>query len=417
MTPRQVERSYLLISGLYNLSASLIWGVNTLFLLNAGLDIFQVFIANGVFTASMMVFEIPTGVLADTRGRRASFLLSVIVILIGTLGYVWIAETTGSISGFVVMSVVLGLGYTFYTGAVDAWLVDALNATGYEGELDQVFARGGIVFAGSMLVGTLAGGLLGTLDLSLPYLVRSAMLAGVFVLAWFTMHDIGYTPHKGGWRKLPEEMGKIASASLAHGWKSIGVRLLMIVGLIQALFMDWSYHSWQPYFLGMLGREDAVWVAGIIAALIALSSMLGSALVVRFSNKNRRRTTLMLVGAIILGMGGIATGLADSFWAAVPIYLMVGIVFGLLGPVKQAYLHQLIPSEHRATVVSFDSLMRSGGAVGGQLGLGFLARQQSLSVGYIVGGIVSLLALPVLLILRRLGQSADRTGTESPAEE
>ena len=62
MTPRQVERSYLLISGLYNLSASLIWGVNTLFLLNAGLDIFQVFIANGIFTASMMVFEIPTGV-------------------------------------------------------------------------------------------------------------------------------------------------------------------------------------------------------------------------------------------------------------------------------------------------------------------------------------------------------------------
>ena len=417
MTPRQVERSYLLISGLYNLSASLIWGVNTLFLLNAGLDIFQVFIANGIFTASMMVFEIPTGVLADTRGRRASFLLSVIVILIGTLGYVWVAETGGSLTGFVVMSVVLGLGYTFYTGAVDAWLVDALTATGYKGDLDQVFARGGMVFAGSMLLGTLAGGLLGTLDLSLPYLVRSAMLGAVFILAWFTMHDIGYTPRKGGWRSLPEEMGKVASASLAHGWKSVGVRLIMIAGMIQALFMDWSYHSWQPYFLGMLGRQDQVWIAGIIAAFIALAAMLGNALVLRLRRKIRRRTTVMLVGAISMGAGGIATGLADSFWVAVPLYLMIGVVFGMLGPVKQAYIHQLIPSEHRATIVSFDSLMHSGGAVGGQLGLGFLARQQSLSVGYIVGGLVSLLALPVLLILRRLGQSADRTGPDSPVSE
>ena len=62
MTSQHVIRSYFVIAGLYTLAAALIWGVNTLFLLAAGLDIFGVFIANAAFTACMVVFEIPTGV-------------------------------------------------------------------------------------------------------------------------------------------------------------------------------------------------------------------------------------------------------------------------------------------------------------------------------------------------------------------
>ena len=75
MTSRQVILTYRAMAGLYTLAASLIWGVNTLFLLDAGLDILGVFIANATFTASMAVFEIPTGVVADTVGRRLSFLV------------------------------------------------------------------------------------------------------------------------------------------------------------------------------------------------------------------------------------------------------------------------------------------------------------------------------------------------------
>ena len=76
MTARRILASYFTIAGLYTLSAALIWGVNTLFLLDSGLDIFEVFVANAAFTAGMFVFEIPTGVLADTAGRRASLLSS-----------------------------------------------------------------------------------------------------------------------------------------------------------------------------------------------------------------------------------------------------------------------------------------------------------------------------------------------------
>lgn len=88
----------MVISGLYTLSASLIWGVNTLFLLEAGLNIQGVFIANAAFTAGMALFEIPTGVIADTVGRRISLLLNVAVLILTTYGYIIVARSVRQIA-------------------------------------------------------------------------------------------------------------------------------------------------------------------------------------------------------------------------------------------------------------------------------------------------------------------------------
>src|SRR3970282_1770910 len=102
---RRVIATYLILAGLFTLSAALIWGVNTLFLLDAGLDIFGVFVANAAFTAGMVVFEIPPGVIADTAGRRLSFLLSAALLSLTTLGYLAVAKTGGGLLAFSVVSV------------------------------------------------------------------------------------------------------------------------------------------------------------------------------------------------------------------------------------------------------------------------------------------------------------------------
>ena len=128
-------RTYLLITGLSNLAMSLSWGIATLFKLHAGLDIFQVMLTNAAFTLGNVLFEIPTGVVADTLGRRVSLLLCLVTLFATTLLYVAIAREGWGFWPFMWVSVFLGLGYTFYTGAVDAWLVDALKATGYTGPL------------------------------------------------------------------------------------------------------------------------------------------------------------------------------------------------------------------------------------------------------------------------------------------
>src|SRR5437870_1945035 len=194
MDPKRVIRSYLVINGLFTLSASLIWGINTLFLLHAGLTIFEVFVANAALTAAMALFEVPTGVVADTRGRRASFLLSEATLAVGTLAYVGVAAIHGGLLLFCLAGAILGLGYTFYSGAVEAWVVDALKATGYRRELDRVFAQASIVSSVAMIVGTVGGGLLGQLNLSIPYLVRAALILIAFAVGYRTMHDIGFTP-------------------------------------------------------------------------------------------------------------------------------------------------------------------------------------------------------------------------------
>jgi MFS family permease len=410
-----IVRSYLTMVGLYTLSASLIWGVNTLFLLDAGLELVEVFIANAVFTGSMALFEIPTGVLADTRGRRASFLLSLAVILVGTLGYVGVAAIQGGLAWFVLMSVILGLGYTFYSGAMEAWLVDALAASGFEGKLDRVFARSSMVSGAAMLIGSIGGGFLGEINLSLPFLARSGLLGMVFVFAFYAMHDIGFEPVKTDWRSLPQEMRKVALASIHHGWKHNEVRLLILAGLAQAVVLAWGFYAWQPYFLDLLGRE-ITWVAGVIAALISLSTIFGNSIVEWFTKICGRRTTLLLWASGISSVALVGVGLSNSFWVAVPLYLVSMGAYGVITPVKQAYLHQIIPSDQRATVISFDSLVASGGSMLGQSGLGYLSQAASLSTSYISGGAWSLVAIPILLGLRRLSEPADFITDEAGIE-
>ncbi len=418
MTPARVVRTYLAVSGLFTFSASVIWGVNTLFLLDAGLDIFEVFIANAAFTAGMVIFEIPTGVVADTSGRRRSFLLSAVILLVGTLGYVSIAAVGGGLVLFVVASVVLGLGFSFYSGAVEAWLVDALRATGYQGQLDRIFARGEMVSGAAMLIGSVGGGLLGSLDLAWPFAARALLLAVVFLVGLQAMRDLGFTPRTTSLSAMPIEMRRVLNAALTFGWRSRSVRLLMIMSLFHGAFMMWGFYAWPPYLLELLGR-DAVWVAGVVAALIALATIAGNVVVEIFTRFCGRRTTLLIAASVVMVGGAVGVGLVDSFWPAVVLLLVASAAAGVSMPVQQAYLHEVVPSSQRATVVSSVALVDSAGGIGGQLGLGYLSRAESVAAGYVTGGLVMLLAVPPLLMLRRMGEGADtivgrRAGKSGP---
>src|SRR5262245_8183827 len=133
-----VERTYLLLTLLTTLAASFIWGINTLFLLDAGLNNTEAFAANAFFTLGQVVFEVPTGVVADTRGRRFSFLLGAATLLLSTLLYLLMWQTHSPLWGWAIASILLGLGFTFFSGATEAWLVDALRATNFRGNLDTV---------------------------------------------------------------------------------------------------------------------------------------------------------------------------------------------------------------------------------------------------------------------------------------
>lgn len=266
----------------------------------------------------------------------------------------------------------LGLGYSFYSGAVEAWLVDALNTTGYGGQLDRVVARGAMVSGAAMLIGSVGGGALGNVDLAWPFLLRALLLAAVFVLGLWVMHDIGFTPRTTSLAALPAELRSVLHVGLTFGWRSRPVRLLMIVSLFHGALVMWGFYAWQPYLLELLG-QDAVWVAGVVSALIALSTIAGNALVEFFTRLCGKRTTLLICATAVLAAAA-GVGLANSFWPAVALLLIAFAATGVSEPVQQAYLHDVIPSSQRATVVSFVSLVDSTGGSAGQLGLGYISR-------------------------------------------
>jgi MFS family permease len=416
MTPAKIVRTYLLITGLFNVAASLIWGVDTLFKLHAGLDIFQVMLTNAAFTAGMVVFEIPTGVVADTLGRRVSLILCVATLLVATLLYVATAWLHWGFWPFMATSVLLGLGYTFYTGAVDAWLVDALKATGFTEPMEGVFAKGQMMFGAAMLAGTLSGGLLGQIDLALPYVVRAATFLPLLLLAWLGMTEIGYTPRALEWRRVPAELRRVFVEGLRFGLHHRVVRPVMLASLVNMSFMIFGFYSWQRYFLDLLGR-DLVWVSGLIAALLSLSMILGNALVRPLSRVIRTRTGVLAASTAVQAVAVIACGIIGlsaapfRFFVVVTLYLAYGVALGTMGPVKQGYLNAHIPSAQRATIISLDALFADAGGVAGQSGWGYLAKMRSIGEAWMYSGLTVVLGVPLYWIARRNDHQLDRFQT------
>jgi len=402
----KLVRRYYTYAGIYTLAASIIWGINTLFLLDAGLSIAEVFIANAAFSLGTVLFEIPTGVVADTIGRRASFLLSLVVLAASTFAYVGLAQIGAGVVAFSIASIFIGLGFTFYSGAMEAWLVDGLQGLGYEGEMDGIFANAQIIGGVAMLFGTIGGGLLGQIDLALPFIVRTVLLLALLVLAFFGMHDIGFQPTKVTWKTLPKEAGAVGAAGIRHGWKSRPLRLIMIAGAIQSGFFIWAWYAWQPYFLELLER-DAVWVAGVVAALLSLAMIAGNSLVKLFTRYCGRRTTLLLWTAGGFSVASIGIGLASSFPVALIFLLLTAVAMGVQMPVRSAFIHAVAPSQERATIVSFDSMISGIGGVVGQTGLGVYSERQGYAAAYVVGGAVVAVAAPFVVAARRIKPSAD----------
>ena len=182
----------------------------------------------------------------------------------------------------------------------------------------------------------------------------------VFVVAAVVMRDLGFTPRALRLAALPEEMRAVARSSIAFGWRRRSMRLLMLCSAIQGGFLSWGFYAWQPYFLELLG-QDAVWVAGVVAALVSASMIVGNALTDWLTKFCGKRSTLMLWAAGAQTVAAIGVGLAGSFWVAVALLLVVTGAVGVTGPVKQAYMHQMVPSEYRASVISFNSLVAKRG--------------------------------------------------------
>jgi MFS family permease len=405
-TSTRIKRTYYTLLLGNTLAASLIWGINTIFLLDAGLNNLEAFAANAFFTAGMVLFEVPTGIVADMWGRRTSFLLGTVTLAVTTALYVLLWEIEAPFWEWAAVSLLLGLGFTFFSGATEAWLVDALDATGFEGPLESVLARGQVITGIGMLTGSIGGGVLAeAVSLGFPFVVRAAVLILMFVVALALMHDVGFEPKRDG-RPLAE-IRRIASNSIEYGWRVPAVKYLMLAAPFTGGVGIYVFYALQPYLLELYGDPQAYGIAGLVAAIVAGSQILGGLATKQVRGLFRLRTSALLAAEALSVAALVGIGLIESFGAVLALIVVWGLLFAAVMPIRQAYLNGMIPSQQRATILSFDSLMSSSGGVVAQPILGRAADVWGYPSSYVLSGAISAISLPFIVRSRRENSPAD----------
>src|SRR5207247_7630297 len=188
-----------------------------------------------------------------------------------------------------VVSMLLGLGFTFFSGAVEAWLVDALTYAGYEGGMEVVFGRGQMIGGIAMLGGSVAGGAIAqATSLGVPFLLRAGVLLAMFVLAYRLMHDLGFT--RAPTQRPLRAMRSIFDASLEYGLKNPPVRWMMIAAPFASGVGFYTFYALQPFLLELYGNPHAYTVAGLAAAIVAGSQLLGGFAAPKIRSLFRHRT-------------------------------------------------------------------------------------------------------------------------------
>jgi MFS family permease len=234
----------------------------------------------------------------------------------------------------------------------------------------------------------------------------------MFAVAFVLMRDIGFEPNRGG-RPWAEIKG-IAANSVEYGWRIPAVKYLMLAAPFTGGVGIYVFYALQPHLLDLYGDETAYGIAGLVAAIVAGAQIVGGLMTPWIRRLFERRTSALLAAEGVSVLSLVLIGLIADFWAVIGLIVVWGLLFAASLPIRQAYLNGLIPSQQRATILSFDSLMSSSGGVAAQPVLGRAADVWGYPASYLLAGAISALSLPFIARSRRQDAPAD-FGATAPA--
>ncbi len=363
----------------------------------AGLDPLQLVLLGTVLEGSVFLFEIPTGVVADLISRRMSVIIGYAMIGLGMM----LEGVFQLFATILLAQMIWGIGYTFISGAQDAWLADELG----ESRLTAVYLRGSQTAKVAALAGIAINVFLANVQLNLPFYAGGAshILLALFLVLFMPERGFAPTPveDRNTWQKM--------NHTFRAGMKTIRSRplLMTILGItfFYGLYSEALDRLWQPQFLDNIdspgfGELNPVTWFGIINAAILIISV-GTAEIIRrraTSLDPQRMTVFLAILSAIISAGIVIFGLATRFPIALSSYATVAIVRQTLQPLYSAWTNRGIPTAVRATVLSTLGQMDAIGQVIGGPVIGLVANWVGLRAALILSGLV---LSPVLLFYRR----------------
>lgn len=361
----------------------------------ARLDPLQLVLAGTALELAVFLSEIPTGVLADVYGRRLSVIVGTVVSAAG-FALIGASPTFLFIAGG---QIVWGVGWTFISGANDAWLTDETS----EQAAAPVFVRATQMVSAGRLAGVPAGVALALASLRLPYFVGGAVLLLAALLLALVMTERGFTPHGGASRRSWRAMTSTLRAGLGV------VRVRSVVGtilVVELLFgaSSEAFDRLTPLLLidhiGLPSALDAVAWFGVLGAGSVVGAIAATWLAGRATDLADARAivrTLLALTAVVT-VASLVFALAGAFWLALAAIWAVGWVRVAIDPLMLAWLNRGLDPASRATVLSMLGQSNALGQVGGGPLLGLVGRLSTVRAA-LVG--VSVLLAPTLPLFGR----------------
>ncbi len=400
---RRAWRVWLLLNGGRSLLFSMAFTASMIYrITEVGMSPLELVLVGTAMELAAFVFEIPTGVVADVYSRRLSILIGSVLI-----GLAFLLEGLVPLFGAVLLSqVIWGLGYTFTSGASEAWISDEIG----EEAAAQAFVRGAQLGTVGGLLGIVVGIALASVQLNLPIVLGGALMIALAALLALWMPERGFKPLQREERSNWSAMATTLRAGIALLRQRPVLRIVLLVELVSGLYSEGFDRLWQKHILESftlptlrgIELQPVVWfgffdlVGGLCA--IGLTELLSRR--VRLTRHSPAvRALLLLNAAIVAGM--LVFSLAGGPGLAVLALWCVAAARAASAPVSSAWLNQSVAPEIRATMFSLNGQVNAVGQIAGGPPAGLIG-QRSLRAALLTSGLVQACSLPLLgLSLRR----------------
>ena len=403
LTARQAEWRYIVLSGLQWLPVGLVIPVLVLMLGARGLELPVIGGLFAVYTIVVIVFELPTGSLADVLGRRHTLVLSRILSVASLMG----AAVATDVVQFAIVMSLAGIARALQSGPLEAWYVDAVRAVDPDADVRHGISRAWAVEAACIAVGSVIGGLLpGLVDgslppggvlipLSVPYLV-SAAVQGVGLVAVLVLMVDPPNAVRAPVSRIIRDVPTTVAAGIRLAGGDRTVRLVLGATATFGFALAALETVAPVQFASLLGGEEqASGAYGVLVTLAFLGTSAGSASAPRAASLvgSGSRTAALVFALMAVALAGMATG--ASFLIVAALYIAFYLFAGVAGPLNNDTLHHRVGAEQRATLLSVVSLAQMLGGLGSNLLVPTLAAV-SFGLGWATAGAVVLIGAILL---------------------